>query len=716
MNILEALEVALPDLPASAAKRRYPKLDPRVIHKEHVEQGERVVLAKMPGTEIYLRFAPEQWQLLELFDGERSYQQISDLILQQANLSYSEEEVRQFASYMEQGGDLFYKTPLEKNITLRQKISSERQKRGRFHIADVTNITLHTWARADDYLSLVQPYCEFIYSTWFILLTLFLFAVMGWMWADKFSEVWRDSFAFYNFTKKSTWDLVELWFLFGSLAFFHEAGHGLTCKHFGARVERMQLILMFFEPTFVCDCTQVWIVGDKKARISTIAAGIWIDLILCMGATIVWWGTATGMFVHDFAYKIMMITGIGVSLLNLNPLIKLDGYYLLAELIDESDLKERSTAFVSSWTRKYIFRLPAEVEYVPRHRRVLYIVYSLLSSLYSYTLMGLVVIFAYHILKAYTPEWAWLPALLLALRIFSSRITMLERFMKTVYLDKKERVVAWFTPFRAALVGMAVLAVLFAPVWPSFVSGRFVLEPVRATLIHAEVPGTVTEILADEGQPVAAGGSILRLRNLELESAAGQANADLRNASARATQASLRYENFGPAERERQQASQRHRSFTEEMKHLQVTSPINGTVTTPRLHDLLGKYLKPGTEVAEVADLSVMNARIYVPEFGMRDVQVGAPVRLHAESQFEPWSGTLASLAPASSSIEAGLVETQNLEGIRSPKFYVGNVELQNRGDLREGMSGEAKILVGRRSAAGLVWRFARDLVGRRMW
>ena len=73
-------------------------------------------------------------------------------------------------------------------------------------------------------------------------------------------------------------------------------------------------------------------------------------------------------------------------------------------------------------------------------------------------------------------------------------------------------------------------------------------------------------------------------------------------------------------------------------------------------------------------------------------------------------------LAPASSSIENGLIEKAQLEGIRVPKFYIGNVELQNQGDLREGMSGNAKILVGRRSGAEFAWRFARDLVGRRMW
>jgi putative peptide zinc metalloprotease protein len=716
MNILEALEVALPDLPAQTAQRRYPKLDPRVISREHVEQDQRVVLAKKPGTEIYLRFTPEQWQMLQLFNGERSYKQISDLIFVQARIQFSEQDVKEFASYLEEYGELFYQTPLEKNITLRQKLSSERQKRGRFHVADVTDITLHTWPNADDYLTKIQPYFEFIYTTWFVLLTLFLFAVMGWMWADKFGEIWRDSFAFYNFTRKTTWDLVELWFLFGALAFFHESGHGLTCKHFGARVEKMQFILMYFQPTFVCDCTQVWIVGDRKARISTIAAGTWIDFILCMFATTLWWGTATGMFIHDFAYKIMMITGIGVTLLNMNPLIKLDGYYLLAELLDESDLKERSTAYVSNWTRKHIFRLPGEVEYVPRRRRVLYIAYSLLSSLYGYGLMSLVVIFAYHILRAYTPDWAWLPALLLALRIFKSRIIMLERFMKSLYLDKKERIGAWFTPFRAALVGAVILVLLFVPVWPEFVSGSFVLEPVRRTLVHTEVPGIVTEVLTGEGQTVAAGESILRLRNLELESATALAGADFRNASARATEASLRYQNFGPAEHERQQASERQRGFTEETKHLEVVSPIRGTVTTPRLHDLLGAYLKPGTEVAEVADLSSMTARIFIPEFGMRDLHLGASVRLHAESRFKPWSGTLASLAPAPSSEEAKSSEAQNLEGIRPAKFYIGNVDLQNQGDLREGMTGDAKILVGRRSAAGLLWRFTRDVVGRRMW
>ena len=146
---------------------------------------------------------------------------------------------------------------------------------------------------------------------------------------------------------------------------------------------------------------------------------------------------------------------------------------------------------------------------------------------------------------------------------------------------------------RALLLGVVVLVLLLVPFWPEFVDGRFTLEPVRRTLVHTDVSGTVAEVLAEEGQQVAAGGPLLRLRNLELESAAAQAGAELRNASARATQAGMKYENFGPAEHERQQSTVRQRSAAEEIKHLDISSPINGTVTTPRLRDLLGSYLKP---------------------------------------------------------------------------------------------------------------------------
>lgn len=716
MNILEAFDAALPEIPEKSARRSYPKLDPRVIHKQHIEQGAPVVLAKMPGGETYVRFTPDQWTLLELFDGQRSYDELAGLITEKARVPFSGDDVREFTSFLREQTDLLYETPLEKNITLQQKLGAHRHRRKRFAISDITEITLHRWPHADDYLTKLQPHLRFIYTPWFTLLTLACFGVMVWMWLGKMDEIWYDSFRFYNFTEKSAWDLVEFWFLFGAMAFFHETAHGMTCKHFGGAVERMEFLLLYFAPTFMCDVTQIWVLGARKARLWTIIAGIWVDLMLCFIATSIWWTTAPGMWAHDFAYKVIMVTGIGVTVANLNPLIKLDGYYLFSELVGEADLKERSTLYVSEWVKRHIFFFPVQVEYVPRRRRLLYIAYAILSGMYSYLLIGFFALFIYHVLRSYSPEYAWIPGLLIAFVFFRSRIRRFLRFMKDLYLDKKDRVRAWFTTARIVMCSVLALAILFIPVWPDSVHARFVLEPARRAVVRAQVPGVVSQVLAGENQVVTPGTPLLRLRNLALESDAAKANANFHEASARAIRAGLNYSNFGRAARERQESAERDRALEGELAHLEVTSPMAGVVVTPRLQDLLGSYVDAGHELAEVANLDTMTARIYIPEFGVRDIRPGMPARLQIPSRPLPISGTLASVSPLSSTIDPGLAERQQLSGIVPPPFYVGLVNVPNDGTLWDGMTGTAKLFVGYRSLLAMMARYGRDLFQRRFW
>lgn len=717
MNIVQALDVAIPDLPERVIRRDRPKLDPRVITAEHVEDGSRIVITKLPKTDFFVRFDPAQWKLIQLFDGKRTYQEIAELSAEATGVPFSEDDVREISSYLYDNTDYICKTPLEKNIVLRDQTRGERRKKRKgSRIPDFSNITLKEWPNADHYVSWLYPKLKFMYAPWFVLLTLFSFVVMVGMWADKFGEIWTDSFEFYNFTAKTGVDLLEFWFLFAAMAFFHETGHGLTCKHFGAKVEKMGFILLYFAPSFFCDSSQVWVLGGAWERIATAIAGIWVDLIICVVATFVWWGTATGMTIHDIAYKVMMVTGIGVSLLNLNPLIKLDGYLIFSELIHDGDLKERSTAYLSGLVRKKIFGLPVEIDFVPRRRRAFYIIYALLSGMYGYLLLSFLMMLTYHILQAYTPEWAFLPALGIGYWVFKSKIKLLVRFMKTVYLDKKERVRAWLTMPRRVALSAAALVFVFLPLWPEFVEGRFVLEPVHKAWIHAEVAGRVTRVLAREGQSVAASQPLVELSNLRLESEAAAANADLRAATDRVKLALLRYDGFGPAENKRQETVERSRGLGSQVTLLRVTSPIAGVVVTPRLEDLQGAYLESGAEIAEVADPSTMNARIYIPEFAMREIRLGARVRLQLKSRMLPLGTTLMTVAPAPSSVEPGLVPKDQLKGITPPRFYIGSAALSSPGDLKEGMTGTAKILVTHRSMAGFAWIFVRDLIYRRVW
>src|SRR5260370_1590882 len=161
----------------------------------------------------------------------------------------------------------------------------------------------------------------------------------------------------------------------------------------------------------------------------------------------------------------MLITGLAVLFFNWNPLIKLDGYFLLTEALGISMLKEDSTAYVSAWVKKYVWRLHVEVPYVPRRRRLGYAIYAITSGAYSYSLLFLVANFVGNVARNYSPEWGFLFGLAAGYRIFRSRIQKLVRFMHTVYLYKKERVLSCFSRSRAAVAGVALAEVLLLPLW-----------------------------------------------------------------------------------------------------------------------------------------------------------------------------------------------------------------------------------------------------------
>ena len=79
MNIVQALDAAIPELPERIIRRDKPRMDSRVITKEHIENGRPIIVTKLPGTEVVLRFIPEQWKLIQLFDGNRTYKEIAEL-------------------------------------------------------------------------------------------------------------------------------------------------------------------------------------------------------------------------------------------------------------------------------------------------------------------------------------------------------------------------------------------------------------------------------------------------------------------------------------------------------------------------------------------------------------------------------------------------------------------------------------------------------------
>jgi putative peptide zinc metalloprotease protein len=716
MNLSEALDAALPELPKTRLSRsRPPQLDPDLIVREDVLDGEPVVGVMQRNDRKFFRLSPAQWDLALLFDGTRSYEEIASVHCAQTGETIEISDLRAFAASLDEGG-MLYKSPQEKNLALSQKLRAQRgrrsERKSKFNLA---HMTFSGWD-PDQYLGrLDSAIGRFVYSPWCLLSVVMLFAFEAAVFISQWSVMGPDMVLYYNFSHKTFQDFVQFYLLFLALGFIHETAHGLTCKHYGGQVHSMGLMFIYLMPAFYVDVTEIWVAATKMQRLATIIAGIWIELVVCGFALIVWTNTLPGQWLHDFAYQVILITGLAVIFMNLNPLIKLDGYYFLTELIEMPDLKEQSTAFLSGWFQSRILRLPVETPVVPRRRAPFFILYAIVSGIYSYTLLFFVIRLSYNIGSKLVAELALIPSGALAYLMFRSRLRALRNVTGRVW----ERAFGTDRPGHRKRMGVAaaVVVLLFVPLMRDRENAYFVIEPMRMETLHAAVPGRVNAVLIKEGETVRAGQPLLRMSSDLAASMGSAAGAQTGNARFRAVSAELHGESIGAAAAE-QRASVRSTGMAQEAQSsLEITAPADGTLLTPNPGSLLDQDVGTGQALLEVADAGPRMVRVYIPVSTLDRIPANAEVALALPDKFSVVRMRLAAPAADAENLPAGLVASQDYKGIKMPVFYCSRMALPAAaGELLPGTSGKAKIFGKRRSIAGRFATAAVNLLKAHVW
>jgi len=127
---------------------------------------------------------------------------------------------------------------------------------------------------------------------------------------------------------------------------FHELGHALATKHAGREVPSAGLLVYFGIPSVFVDTTDVWMAG-RRARILVTAAGPLTGLVLAGSLQLV--GLAIPAL-GALAFKLSFAWYLN-ALFNLNPLMALDGYYLLMDWLEIPNLRARGISWVTSRLR-----------------------------------------------------------------------------------------------------------------------------------------------------------------------------------------------------------------------------------------------------------------------------------------------------------------------------------------------------------------------------
>lgn len=473
-------------------------------------RGGRVWVIKDPISIAYFQFREEEYQLLRWLDGRCDVRELIRRFEQRfAPQRLSKSRVMAFLARLHRSG-LVVSDAVGQGNWLAQRDTGKRFQGWLAVLANPLAIRLPgiNPTRALDW---IYPRMRWVFAPGFITAcAVFMLLVAIWTLVS-FDEVIARMPDGHRLL--SPQNLLMLAATLAGTKLLHELGHALTCKHHGAVCHEMGLMFLVFTPCLYCDVSDAWTLGDRWRRLAISAAGICVELFLAAVCTVLWWFSQPGL-ANSLFFNVMLVCSVGTVLLNGNPLMRYDGYYLLSDGVRYPNLWHQSGEPLRRTIWKYVFGIPIEGRRFGLAQSLWLSLYKIASLAYRIVVVVVVLYIAHRFLK---PQGLQLLSLCLILAVVSGLLaTPLTSFARTL---RDPRFRTRMNPqrlFTATGMLTLLLAGLFVVPLPCRVKAPVTLHAKDARRIYVTVPGRLVEAV-QAGQRVQAGDVLARLENLSLE-------------------------------------------------------------------------------------------------------------------------------------------------------------------------------------------------------
>ncbi len=305
----------------------------------------------------------------------------------------------------------------------------------------------------------------------------------------------------------------------------HEFAHGLTCKRHGGEVHEVGFLLLYLMPGFYCNVSDAWLIREKSKRLWITAAGAYCDLCLWSAAIFVWRISYQDSLLNYLATVVLSITGVR-SLFNLNPLIKLDGYYLLGDYLEIPNLSQTAYFHWMSHLRSLFWGGPRPK--AASHARFL-LCYGMASWFFSILIVCLMFWWMGKYWAKYLGGLGIGMIVPLALLVGNTlfRDVFIGETGIVLLLKRHRRAAIWLT-----FIFGSIAALILIPIQDR-ANGVFEIKPAQRFEVRAEVSGFLHEVRFDEGERVSAGTLLARIEVPDLKSRIEQKEAETHEAQAK---------------------------------------------------------------------------------------------------------------------------------------------------------------------------------------
>ena len=738
------------------------KKRPDIVIEEVNYQGEPFWVCKDPLDQQYHRLNEQEYAILRWLDGEVTFDQLKDRF--ELEFTPYRVELRELTQVVGKFHEksLVFATDASQGEKLlemgREKLRKElKQKAMSAHAVK--------WKGFDpeNFLNATNPWVTPLFSARAVKIVLSLTMLAAFWLVLHYEQLWARAPDLWAFLDPSNW--LTLGLALAGSKLLHEFGHAYAFKRFGGEVHEIGMMIFFFMPTMYCNTSDSWMLKDKWARIAVACGGVYVELMIFTLATFVWWFSSPGTWTHDISINLMFVCSLSAVVINGNPLLKYDGYFVLSDYFeipnlsqDSSDqirrafmvhglgIEDEATPWVSSFNRRFML-IYGVAAYFFKMSLMLTVAWFLVSGAAPYGLAPIAFMFA---------------TVVTVMFLGRPLYKLWERLKTPGTMIKINR-----RNLRMTLTFIGVVLLALCIPWPMSVMTDCTLDGGGTGTVVTREGGELKEAYFKPGDQVRKGDVILKLSNpaLEKEAAATDQQIAMVDAEIEVRKDQLFDEQDANAlslvalRKQFAGLQEQQIQLQQRLEALVVRAPIDGRVVGIQMEaedeglsderslntDVgnilvarLSTWLEPGVEVCRICSDDEKCGTLAIRHSDQDLVQPGQKVRMLFNSQrsrvykatvesfsveselpqdlvdFETQGATVQTMTDASMAQAEG--QAVNIDGASmDSSVLLGRCSIEEVNAVPFGSTGVAKVSIGYRSTLWRLWRTIRQFTNTKL-
>ena len=453
----------------------------------------------------------------------------------------------------------------------------------------------------ENFLQRTYPLVSFIFNRWvwtaWLILIMSALILVGMQWQPLTNNMADQVLSLEN--------LLVLWWVYPLVKLVHEFGHAYAVKRWGGEVHEMGIMFLIFMPIPYVDASAASSLSDKRPRMLISSMGMITELALGAIAMIVWTLVEPGT-VRAIAYNVMLISGVSTLLMNGNPLLKYDGYYIFSDWIEIPNLGNRSNQYIAYLVQRYLLKMHNAHSPVSAQGEAPWMgFYSIAAYCYRIFLSLTIAMFV-------ATQFFVVGVLLAIWSLWSSIAMPLIKLFKTLLSDARFRAyqhLAW--GWITTVVTLFVILIFFIPMPSSSLAEGIVWVPEQVE-VRSGTNCVIDKVLVNPGTNVKSGEALIECHSDEIST-------NVKELKGRLTEYLARYDekrisNITEAQilqDEIQRVRSELNNAEEQYAALLIKSPTKGLfLLNDVVDDLPGRFLQRGTVLGYVIDPNDITVRV----------------------------------------------------------------------------------------------------------